>query len=544
MWVAGFDIDTEPGGEPLSRASRITPNAIVLFVLATAAVCVLLLALPGQTVVTKYVNDLLIFLDGAHRVASGEVPNRDFHAALGPLVYYMPAAGLYLSGNLGGAMPVATALYIVALAFPIAQVLSTRLNPVLAIPFGAFLILILAVPINLGEGVTALSYGMFYNRVGWAALASLLVMYLRPERPRARQELFDAVSAAIIVVALVYTKVTFGVVAGAFVVFMLFDPGQRRWAALALAIMVAAAVVIEAAWRGSTGLITDLLLASKVSGVKGSIPDMGYAFLNNLADYVLFSLIAGIALWRMGRFRDLLFYGFCAVAGYLLIRQNFQNWGIITLHAGAVVAAETLVRSEGSSLEGRRWIAAGAPLLLLVLILPTTIHCAISLGLHAALATTRAGEDFGLPKFDRVRLANLLTPGDYIPSAKYLATLKDGAQALTRLDEPPSRVFVLDFVTPFSAGLGLEPPRHDSSWQHWERNFDDTHFVPPEQLFRDVRIVMEPKWPVEDYTYMGLKKVYGPYLVQNFEPVRETEYWTVYVRRDRRDQGIAARDFP
>jgi hypothetical protein len=165
----------------------------------------------------------------------------------------------------------------------------------------------------------------------------------------------------------------------------------------------------------------------------------------------------------------------------------------------------------------------------------------MSLGLHAALATTRSGEDFGLPKLDRVRLANLL-PGDYVPSAKYLATLQDGARALTALDQAPTRVFVLDFVSPFSAGLGLEPPRRDSSWQHYERNFDDTHFVPPEQLLQDVRIVMEPKWPVEDYTYRGLKGAYGPYLAQNFEIARETEYWTVHVRRDRQDQGVAARD--
>jgi hypothetical protein len=49
------------------------------------------LALPGQTLTTKYVNDLLIFLDGAHRISWGQVPNRDFHTALGPWPY-LPAA--------------------------------------------------------------------------------------------------------------------------------------------------------------------------------------------------------------------------------------------------------------------------------------------------------------------------------------------------------------------------------------------------------------------------------------------------------------------
>jgi hypothetical protein len=40
-----------------------------------------LLIIPGGTVVAKHLNDLFIFLDGAHRIVSGQVPNRDFHAA-------------------------------------------------------------------------------------------------------------------------------------------------------------------------------------------------------------------------------------------------------------------------------------------------------------------------------------------------------------------------------------------------------------------------------------------------------------------------------
>src|SRR5215218_7316973 len=74
---------------------------VATVILATALIFALLLALPGRTVTTAYVNDLFIFLDGAHRVMSGQVPNRDFHTALGPLVYYLPAAGLLLSGHLG-----------------------------------------------------------------------------------------------------------------------------------------------------------------------------------------------------------------------------------------------------------------------------------------------------------------------------------------------------------------------------------------------------------------------------------------------------------
>jgi hypothetical protein len=529
-------------GRPSTTLWTESQAAVAAAVLLLASVCALLLILPGETVVTKYVNDLFIFLDGAHRVASGQVPNRDFHAALGPLVYYVPAAGLLLSGSMGGAMTVGTALVLLAVAPAMAHILGTRMRPAVALPVAAFLLLILAVPINVGEGIAALSFGMFYNRIGWAALAALLIMYLRPYHAHRRQTALDTACAAFLVLLLLYTKITYGLVAVAFVGFMLLDRKQRVWAALALALVVGGALIVETFWQSSAAHFADLKLASQVSGMKGEVADLAYAFLGNLADYVLFVLIAGLALRRTRSFRDLLFFGFCAVAGFMIVRQNFQGWGILTLHAGAAVAVEMLLRSQGPLAPTRRQpVIAASPLLLLGLLLPTIVHCAMALGLHATLASTRSGQEFGLPKFDKLRLVNLLSPGDYEPSAKYLATLQDGGRALAELGGRPGKVFVLDFINPFSAGLGLPPARGDSSWQHWERNFDESHYVPPEQLFREVRIVMEPKWPAEEYTARGLLEVYGGYLEANFELAHETQYWKLYVGRDRRLQSIVTR---
>jgi hypothetical protein len=502
------------------------PRAVTAAIFAGAVLCALLLAVPGETVTTAYVNDLFIFLDGAHRIASGQVPNRDFHTALGPLVYYVPVAGLLLSGHLGGAMPVGTALVIVALAPALAHILGSRLRPALALPYGAFLLLILAVPLNLGEGINALSFGMFYNRVGWAALAALLVMYLRPERTGPRQHWHDAISAAFLVLAMLYLKITYGLVALAFLVFMLLDAGQRRWAAFALAITLAAGLIVEAFWKSSASHVADLLRAGEVSGGLRGAEAVVSAVLHHLADYVVFGILVALALWRRRSVRDVLFYGLCAVSGLLIIIQNSQPWGIITLHAGAMVAAETLMRSESSPLGNRRWSAA-APLLVLAVVLPMTVHCAMTLGLHAALAMTRSGEDFGLPGFSRIRLVKLWSPFDYEFSARYVASLREGADVLSRLDKP-SHVAVLDFVNPFSAGLGLAPPRGDASWLHWGRNVDATRFMPPEQLFRDVRIVMEPTWGVNA---VPLRDLYGAYISANFELIRETAGWRVHLSR-------------
>jgi hypothetical protein len=530
----------DPAARPVTLGAQ-RPALVAGFVVGLAALCGLVLVLPGQTVTTKYLFDLFSLLDGAWRVASGQVPNRDFHTVLGPLVHYLPALGLRLSGSLGSAVPIGVALFLALLAAPIAHVLGSRLRAAIALPLAAFLLLIVAVPINLGETVTSLSFGRFYNRVGWAALATLLVMYLRPENPSQRQTLLDALAAAVLILVMLYTKATYALAAVAFVLFMLFDARQRRWAALALAMSIAGALATEAVWGSSRAYLDDLLLAAKVNGgLRGTGGQIADHLLRNLADFVLFALFAALALWRSRGFRDLLFYSFCAVAGFLLINQNFQTWGIVSLYAGAAVAAEILVRSEERAGDWRWPVGLGAPLFLLALVLPTIVHCTIALTMHAGIAVARGGEQIGLPNFAGIRLVHLWTWGEHESATKYLAGLQDGARALAEVDGKPGHVFVLDAVNPFSAALGLAPARGDSPWLLWGRTLDEQNFVLPEELLRDVRIVMEPKLanpelppeqPNSARGIGGLRQVYGPYIAANFDLARETEHWRVHLRR-------------
>jgi hypothetical protein len=505
-----------------------------------AAVCALALAVPGQSATAKYVNDLFIFLDGAHRVVSGQVPNRDFHTVLGPLVYYIPALGLLIAGSLGAAMPIGMALLIAAVAPVLAYVLASRLRPGVALPFAAFLLLILTVPINLGEGFISLSFGMFYNRIGWVLLAILLVMYLPPRLATRWRTALDAACAAFLVAILAYMKASYGAVALAYLGFLLVVSRDRAWPALALALAAAVALVVELFWRSSFAYVGDLLLADKVSGgLSGGLDGPEVSFLRNLADYVVAAAFAAIALWRRRSLRDVLFYGFCGLAGFLLIRQNFQTWGIVTLFAGAAVATELVGRDVDTSLPGvRRWPGRGAELMLVAFLLPSIAHCAIALGLHVAAASVRPVATFALPKFDRIRLVDFGTHWDFGFFTTYGRTLEDGERALARLGPNPGPVFVLDFVNPFTAGLGLTPARGDSPWHHFERTFDKQHFIPAESLLADVRVVMQPKVSVEEGTAQALREIYAPYLEAHFEFAEETEFWRIL--RLKRPEGVAS----
>jgi hypothetical protein len=515
------------------NVSKIRPASVAALIIAVAAICALLLALPGQTVTTRYLNDLFIFLDGVHRVSEGQVPNRDFHTALGPLVYYVPALGYWISGHLGAAMPVGMALLVLMMALAAAHIVSSRLRPAIALPVSIFLILIAAVPINLGESINGLSFGMFYNRIGWAALGLLLIMYLKPIHRRSFQSVLDAFCAASLTLLMLYMKLSYGLVAMGFLILMLLDAQQRRWALAAFGLILAGGLLIETIWDSTEAHITDLLLAGGVSGSFKSLDELVSVFLRNLADYTLFALFAAFALWRTRSIRDFLFYGFCAGSGFMLIMQNFQTGGIATLPVGAAVAAELLARTTPES-TGRKTpaLAMGTQLLMLAFVLPSSIHHAATLGLHTALASTSQGQAVPLPRFDRVRLVQLWTEDNYPVFSRYLESLDDGARALSALGEEAGRVHVLDFVGPFSAGLGLTPPRGDSTWHHWGRTINEHHHLPPETLFQDVRVVMQPKWPVEFATAEGLRQIYSGYLSDHYDLEEETKDWKVFVLRE------------
>ncbi len=520
-----------PLASGLSRLARFTPATV-----AVGLLCAALLVLPGRTVMTAYVNDVFIFLDGAWRIASGHVPNRDFHTALGPLVFYLPAAAYGLTGSFGRVMPGALALSILLLLPALLHVAGSRLRPVLGIPFAAFIILIVAVPANLGESITSLSFAMFYNRIGWAQLALLLVMYLPPARTTSRCTAFDIASAAFLTLSMIYTKATFGVAALGFLAFMATDREARRWALPALLAVAATGGIVELFWRSSFAHIADLLQTARVSGPTRVFKVFG-GLLHHIPDFALASVFAAALLHSRGGIRDALFLAFCGFVGLWILQQNAQPWGVISLHAGAAVAAEFVMREDDLA-GGRDGVMPRAmPLLLLAILLPTIVHCSVALGLHTVVAWGGDHRPVPLPRFTDVRVAKLWSGGDPVFADRYLQSIADGTEALRTMNPSPSRVMVLDFSNPFSAGLGLRPPSGDIAWMHWNRNLNDRDHPAPEDLFGGSLIVMEPRWGINN---AQLRTLYGDYVDEHFPIIRETAEWTIRRRGASDPAALAA----
>lgn len=508
---------------PLHRLAAMPQGRIILL---SGLLIGLVLVLPGQTVTTKYVNDLFIFLEGAYRIQTGQVPNVDFRSSLGPIAYYIPALGLALGGSLGAAMPLGMGLTTLGFALIASHVIATRMRPALGLPLALYLLLIVAVPMNPGEGIADLSFAMFYNRIGWAALGLLLVMYLPPLRPRRGQGAADAASAALLTLLMLYLKISYGLVCIAFLIFMLSDRRQWGWAASALALTAAAGLGIEAVWGGTAGYLADLRLASEVSGDFPGPRALVTELQRNLPEICIYAIFAALLLWARRSLRDVLFLVCCLVTGILLIEQNFQIVGILTLGAGAAVAAEASLRASHP-------LQRGVPLLLLAFLAPPVVHFSVVLGLHGGLGLARQGVPLSLPNYHGIRLVRLWNEGQYPAFRRYDDSLRDGAAVLARLDAP-GRVLVLDFVGPFTAGLGLAPTQGGSTWHHWGRTVDARHHMPPDDFLADARIVMEPKAPIERWTTNGLREVYAAALAERFVLAAETEFWRLHVARDAR----------
>jgi hypothetical protein len=532
---------SERGDErPMSHASGIgrgrqeraragaAPGQRTFIVLAGVLMSLVLVA-PLQTVTSKYLNDLLIFLDGAHRIAVGQVPNVDFHSSLGPLAFYIPYLGFSLSGSMSAAMPIGMALVTLATAVVAAEVIASRMRPSIGLPLALYLLLILIVPANPGEALGDISFAMFYNRIGWAALGLLLVFHL-PRMPGApSRDLVDAGCAACLVLLMLYTKITYGIVGMGFLFLLLFDRRQVRWVGLCFALLVGAVLIVEALWQGGLTHVEDLRLASQVSGSFPDIPRLTEVVARNLADIVVYGVFAVLLLALARSFRDLIFLGFCLGSGILIIEQNFQIVGILTLGAGAAVASERLLRQEFGF--ERQRLVAGLPLLLALLMLPVSAINLANLGMHAVLAMGGQGEQLPLPRFDGIRLVETLGPGPFGRFHGYNEAMADGRAALEALEGPVERVAVMDFANPFSAGMNLWPPRGDSPWYHWGRTIDSRHFPPAEDIFADADIILQPKMPIEPYTGDGMRVIYADYLNAHYRLIADTRDWRLYRRQ-------------
>lgn len=86
---------TRSNGKSVLRATGSPAGILAITALLTVAI----LSLPVRLPIGAMYWDLVVYLDGANRIHSGQVPTVDFFAPVGPLGYYLFAGGSAIFGN-------------------------------------------------------------------------------------------------------------------------------------------------------------------------------------------------------------------------------------------------------------------------------------------------------------------------------------------------------------------------------------------------------------------------------------------------------------
>lgn len=534
---------------------------ITLALAAFAFALVVMLVGPGKTVLVEHGWDLMTFIDAGHKVAVGQVPNRDFHAPLGPLTYTLLAAGYLWSGDFGGMMLVTTAIFM-AVALPLLiYTCVSRLPWPVALVFGGYVIVLIAAPMFIGLMQPEPSWGMFYNRWGWALL-SLLILFALPRLPRAGNDYADALALAAFLLLLFYLKMTFAAVGAAYVLALAWFPHARRAALLALLTAAVGVLAVELFWGGTLTYIDDIRNAAAATGtVRGGPLGLAATMFNNTQGLYLFGSVLLLMLIAGVRYDYLLLTLYVAGSAVLLDRHSSQGPGLLTLIPAALLAIYAPRRDPAADQPGWR---LGALLLAGGVALPVAVAGLGNILYHLVVAM-RAGPgpaDAALlpgviiatkPSSTVTTVASALpaenphgcgpisqrlnveeVQGENSPTseqARYVVA--DAVQLLRSRPNLRGTVFVPDLANPVNALSGRTPPRGVEAFNDAEITFSQAVHRPAGPFFADVDLLMIPKRPTKYLTFNLMRQIYEPYWNANFALVDRSACWDLYAHKPR-----------
>jgi len=528
--------------------------------------------------------DSAFLLDGGWRILGGQRPHVDFYSPLGAVPLLVVALGMLVAGPRGAALTYGPAIVFPFVALAAWWVARRRLPALPALIFCLMVGFTLVATHYPGHPFHDTTYAAQYNRLGGALLAVLLVQVLLPP-----QEDMDAQSRSAAVLAglcagsilglLLFTKITYfgmGVAAvalagwscfrrriaawvavvgaGAAVWFCVmgylgfdfaaFDADMKMLAAVQDADFRIVALANAVRWnRGPLGLLL-VMMALLVRPMRRGNPDAV------LSSWLLTATMALVAI-----FVGLFIYSTDGISGTppafavaaLVLAENLRRR----------CAISGPLRPETFEQGFKYLLASGlAACLAGVIIVHGSLSVAYSFVWHwlradhlptaAMVDSPTMGDVLLPPRADEARLADRQAviasilqrdPDQPDPSSyQYACWTNDGLDLLRRHVDAKSRVFVMDWVNPFSFALELPSPRGDALYWHAGRVFDEAHHPDADRVFAEVTLVMVPKRPIQPASKRALAQVYGHVLQSRFEPIDESKLWTLYARRPNGDR--------
>ena len=489
----------------------------------------------------------------------GQVPHLDFHSSLGPLAFLLPAATMLVSDSYGMLHPVLSGICVIIFLPALLYVCINRFRPVITAAVSVYLLLMIILPLNPGD-YKDFSIAVFYNRVCWSSLAVLFMFYMPGRRQGRLSMVAEGCIMGMLLVIMLYMKVTYFLVGLSFVFFLLMvKPGMRTGPVVALALTLASVIAVEAAYGINWAYMQDVYMSIRASSaIRGTL---GY-----WATLVPFNIVGlGCLLGLAALSRDVtglstvdyMYYAFTVAASLMIIQQNAQSVELVALVGPAAVAAERVV-SGGKGTQAYRAASLAALALLAVFIAKEVSVRSVGLAYYYMESAKyeapedmpavlegmyiRESKDGNVLKahlehkygwadtFNQIRWSK---PRHVLFQREYLMTILEGVRWLRQLGEPQARISVMDFSNPFSLVMGAPPPVGQNIWNHNDRNFGRRAFIAPAEAYGDTDIIMYPLYPVSMATRDLLMEIYGAYMEENFTLAGETSMWRIYLRAER-----------
>jgi hypothetical protein len=537
----------------LVPASSRTVTGLLLAVLAGVSIVQWKLgAFPSRI----YGHDLFVFLSGAWRVASGQIPYVDFYSGLGVLVWKPVQIAFVLHGYDADAIGLARAIYTAVLG--VWCLLLLRREDKLR---WLFVLVFLSASRPLGEYPTWISHAMFYNRVGYALLFLVMIDQLSVSRFIAldaselvqRQGSFwigfssGAALACTLLLKMSYTLMGVVLLGLGLVLFGV----QRRHIAGVLAggLAVLAAAIAFLHFQPVAFLHETLILSRERQGILGSqLVTVSVTELGGLA----FTLAAGAVI------ATLAFAKRRVVARYLLAtavivgcdifgRATNAMWADLPLAAFWCLSGAVLLLSLPVVPAMRQWHRYSLALLLLCPIaIPLFLRDVVST-LYAAAQTVKTRRQATL-RFDSERLSSFVPlewKGEsrssiYDNGSLFILITNDGLHLLNALSGPRETISTISFVNPFPFALGRRPAEGGAVWFGPNNNVSVSRPLPVTMLIGHPDVLMVQK-PI-DSGLAEIRAIFNAYpdlLTRDYVFVGSSQYWSLYRRRSNGASGSA-----
>jgi hypothetical protein len=497
---------------------------------------------PAHVISSEMTWDLMFNLAGAWHLWFGHVPHVDFHEPVGTLTFLLTEAGFWLIGPSPKAVPVGMAIVAAALFVIGCLVAVRRLSLLPAALFVVFVCLVVLRPANVGDHPNAYSFAMAYNRYGWSGLSALALLLFEPPARRGLADLAEMASAAVILAATFYLKITyFAAGVAMLIVALVACPHVReRWRGWTVIVLASLTLVLL---PFNWSYLADLKAAADAGIVRDDAAFFFNDFAENAGEYAAYFAAVGLAawLWHRGQapVRLPVATMFLLVMGLILLSQDSQAHGVPLAIVVAFLFHEQLRRQP---------TAPALRLAVLVFPLAAVVGSATSLaGYHARLGEgylrtvdktnlrglavpmepegLLADIDAGRDRFLLFGRTRAIRPRYELSPYEYVETLLQAAALLEENGLAKGKIAVLDQVDPLPFMLGLEPPRGGNLWSG-----AGAPTPPPEDYLADADCVMIPNFTTSFGWTEQAKAAYGAYMAAHF-PVRvESRGWIVASR--------------